>query len=105
MSTVKRSLCNLFGVFFLSSGIFLGTWACEVFTEERALSEDVELNAFIKAHKKGTAFVNIILKRYSQNTTWVKNAASTKERQKFDQVEGLFKKYAEMYRNLCHCSV
>ena len=41
MSTVKRSFLNLFGLVFLSSRIFLGTGACEVFAEERAVSEEM----------------------------------------------------------------
>ena len=56
-----------------------------------------ELNAFIKEHKKGTEFGNIMFKRYLENTKWVENAASQEEREKFDSMVALFKKYAGTY--------
>jgi membrane-bound lytic murein transglycosylase MltF len=56
-----------------------------------------ELNAFYKAHRIGTAFGNIIIKRYHKNTRWVLNAAATNERKKYLAVVDLFKKYAQQY--------
>lgn len=56
-----------------------------------------ELNAFVKKNKKGTLLGNMLLKRYLQNTQWVKNAAADEERKKFEQTVAFFKKYGEMY--------
>ena len=56
-----------------------------------------ELNAFVKEHKKGTLFGNIMLKRYLQDTKWVKNAAAESERKKFEQMVALFEHYGEQY--------
>ena len=56
-----------------------------------------ELNAFIKEHEKGTEFGNIMFKRYLEDTKWFESAASQEEREKFDNMVALFKKYAEMY--------
>lgn len=55
------------------------------------------VNAFVKDHKIGTEFGNIILKRYLKDTRYVKNALQEKDRQRFEQTVALFKKYADEY--------
>ncbi len=56
-----------------------------------------ELNAFVKDHKKGTLFGNIMFKRYLQDTKWIKNAAAESERKKFEEMIEFFMKYAGQY--------
>ena len=56
-----------------------------------------ELNAFVRTHKIGTLFGNMILQRYLQDTKWVTNASSEGELRKFRATVGLFKKYAAEY--------
>ena len=55
------------------------------------------INAFIKGHKKGTLFGNIILKRYFQNTSTVKNALADDEFTRFKNAISLFQKYGGKY--------
>lgn len=55
------------------------------------------VNEFVKGHKKGTLLGNILLKRYLQNTTYVKEATSRKELKKFNAMVNYFKKYAGKY--------
>jgi membrane-bound lytic murein transglycosylase MltF len=55
------------------------------------------LNAIIDQYGLGTAFGNIMQKRYLQNTKFVKNAASEAEIKKFRQIAELFKKYGAQY--------
>jgi len=55
------------------------------------------LNAIIKKHGLGTAFGNMMQKRYLQSTKYVKNAASEAERRKFLQLADLFRKYSDQY--------
>ena len=55
------------------------------------------INDFVKDHRAGTAFGNIVLRRYLRNTKWVRNATSEPEMEKFRAMVGLFKKYAGKY--------
>ena len=55
------------------------------------------LDEFYRGHRVGTAFGNTIIKRYFSKSRWIHNAASTEERQKFDAVVDLFRKYSEEY--------
>jgi membrane-bound lytic murein transglycosylase MltF len=57
-----------------------------------------ELNAFIAKYGLGTAFGNIIEKRYLASTKFVKNAASETERKKFEAMVKYFKKYGDQYQ-------
>ncbi len=57
-----------------------------------------ELNAFIAKYGLGTAFGNIIEKRYLVSTTFVKNATSEAERKKFLAMAEYFKKYGDQYQ-------
>ena len=55
------------------------------------------LDEFIKAHGLGTSFGNTLLRRYLQNTKWVRDATSTEEMQKFQVYVSYFKRYAAEY--------
>lgn len=55
------------------------------------------LNAIIDRYGLGTAFGNMMEKRYLQNTQFVKNATSEAEIRKFKQIVGLFQKYSDQY--------
>ncbi|SEH07950.1 MltF family protein [Candidatus Venteria ishoeyi] len=56
-----------------------------------------QLNSFIKKHKKGTLFGNIIFKRYLKHNKWARNTMSPGEIKKFQDTLNLFKKYADQY--------
>ena len=55
------------------------------------------LDGFTETHGEGTLFGNTILRRYLQNTKWVKNSTSTAEMRKFAAYLEYFKKYAGEY--------
>lgn len=55
------------------------------------------VNKFVKTHKKGTLFGNILLKKYLRTADWIKNNVADKEIKKFQAVVELFQKYATMY--------
>ena len=55
------------------------------------------VDEFVESHAVGTSFGNTLLRRYLQNTKWIKNSTSTEEMQKFHAYEGFFKKYAGQY--------
>ena len=55
------------------------------------------VNEFVKGHKKGTLFGNILLKRYLRDTKYVKNSIEQKELEKFEAMVTLFEKYADQY--------
>jgi membrane-bound lytic murein transglycosylase MltF len=55
------------------------------------------LNDFVKGHKIGTLFGNILLKKYLQSTKWVKNSTSEEEIKKFRMTIEFFQKYAGTY--------
>ena len=57
-----------------------------------------ELNAFIGRYGLGTAFGNMMEKRYLQSTKFVKNATADAERKKLEAVAALFKKYGDQYQ-------
>jgi membrane-bound lytic murein transglycosylase MltF len=52
---------------------------------------------FVEGHAVGTSFGNTLLRRYLQNTKWIKNSTSTAELQKFNADVEFFKKYADEY--------
>ena len=56
------------------------------------------VNEFVKQHKAGTTFGNILLKRYLKNIEHIKDSTSEKELAKFRQTIDLFKKYASQYQ-------
>lgn len=55
------------------------------------------LNRFIKEHKVGTTFGNILRKRYIHSSKRVLNATSKSEVEKFNNLVELFKKHGETY--------
>lgn len=55
------------------------------------------LNGFIKDHKIGTLFGNIMLKRYLESTKYARNALSGEDLERFRATIALFKKYAATY--------
>lgn len=55
------------------------------------------VDRFVDAHREGTAFGNTLLRRYLQNTKWVKNSTADEEMGKFRQYVEFFKKYAAKY--------
>jgi membrane-bound lytic murein transglycosylase MltF len=57
-----------------------------------------ELNEFIAKFGLGTAFGNMMQKRYLVSTKFVKNAASEAERQKFLALTRYFKQYSDQYQ-------
>jgi len=56
-----------------------------------------EVNAFIRANRKGTLMGNILFKRYLKNTKWVEHALSSTEIAKFNATIDLFRSYGERY--------
>jgi membrane-bound lytic murein transglycosylase MltF len=52
------------------------------------------LDEFIQKHGEGTSFGNTVLRRYLQNTKWVKDSTSTQEMKKFAAYVEYFKKYS-----------
>jgi membrane-bound lytic murein transglycosylase MltF len=56
-----------------------------------------EVNEFVKRHRQGTQFGNIVFQRYLESTQWVQSATADAEMRKFEQTLGLFKKYADRY--------
>ena len=55
------------------------------------------VNTWLRKHGKGDAFRNVIERRYLENVKYAKNAAADAERQKFQAVVELFKKYGAQY--------
>jgi membrane-bound lytic murein transglycosylase MltF len=56
-----------------------------------------EVNAFIRANRKGTLMGNILFKRYLKDTKWVTHALSSTEIAKFNASIDLFRTYGEQY--------
>jgi membrane-bound lytic murein transglycosylase MltF len=55
------------------------------------------LDQFLATHGVGNSFGNTLVRRYLENTTWVKDATSTAEMRKFAALSALFKEYAGQY--------
>lgn len=55
------------------------------------------VDEFIDTRAAGTSFGNTLLRRYLQNTKWVKDSTSEEEMKKFQKELVLFKKYAGEY--------
>jgi membrane-bound lytic murein transglycosylase MltF len=55
------------------------------------------LDDFVRDRQLGTVFGNIMLKRYLQNTNWVKDATSSEDLKKFRTYIEYFKKYGAEY--------
>ncbi len=52
---------------------------------------------FVASHAVGTLFGNTLLRRYLQNTKWVKNSTSEEEMKKYKTMVVIFQKYAAEY--------
>jgi len=55
------------------------------------------IDQFVKAHREGTLLGNMLIKRYLQDTKYVKNALADKDRQRLDEVIDHFRKYGDKY--------
>ncbi len=55
------------------------------------------VNEFVRGHKKGTLFGNIMINRYLRSTKWVQDALSDAEAEKLEEMAGYFRKYGERY--------
>lgn len=55
------------------------------------------LDEFIASRAVGTSFGNTLLRRYLENTQWVKNATSPDDMKKFQMLIAYFKKYGDEY--------
>ncbi len=53
------------------------------------------INGFVKTHKVGTLFGNILVNKYYKNTKWVRNSLGDEELRRFKQAVDLFQKYAD----------
>ena len=56
-----------------------------------------KLNAFVKEHKQGTTFGNILINRYVKNFNWVENALDSDDFGRFEATVDIFRKYGERY--------
>lgn len=56
------------------------------------------MNEFVKGHKIGTSFGNVMLQKYLRDTKWAKNSVAPGEMEKFKNTIGFFKKYAGQYK-------
>lgn len=56
-----------------------------------------EVNRFLKRHRSGTLFGNIVKKRYLDNPYWARQALEDGEKERFKSVVSLFEKYGELY--------
>jgi membrane-bound lytic murein transglycosylase MltF len=52
------------------------------------------LDEYIGPRALGTSFGNTLLRRYLQNTKWVRESTSAEEMKKFEALQALFQKYA-----------
>jgi membrane-bound lytic murein transglycosylase MltF len=55
------------------------------------------LDEFIAPRGLGTSFGNTLLRRYLENTKWVRNSTSPEELKKFEALRAMFEKYAGEY--------
>ncbi len=76
----------------LRSGADIG-WA---FRKNSPKLEQV-LNEYLKKNRAGTLLGNILLRRYLEDTDFIRNSLSTPEMKKFNATAHLFQKYADRY--------
>ena len=55
------------------------------------------VNSFVRGHKKGTLFGNVVLKRYFNNLEWIRNLDADNGSERFQQTVGHFESYGERY--------
>jgi Predicted soluble lytic transglycosylase fused to an ABC-type amino acid-binding protein len=51
-----------------------------------------EVDGFVRRHRVGTAFGNVVARRYFEQNRWIKNPASPEQRRRFDEVMGAFER-------------
>jgi membrane-bound lytic murein transglycosylase MltF len=68
-------------------------WA---FRKDSPRLEEV-VNEFVRTHRQGTLFGNVVLKRYLKETSWVHNAVAGDDLHRFEATIDLFKRYAGEY--------
>lgn len=56
------------------------------------------MNAFVRDHRKGTTFGNILFNRYLKDTKYVRASLSPDQIDKFNKTAGLIRKYADQYQ-------
>jgi membrane-bound lytic murein transglycosylase MltF len=56
-----------------------------------------EVDAFVREHRRGTLFGNIVIRRYLQDNPWVRNPLSQADRARFDELSVLFRRYGGQY--------
>jgi len=56
-----------------------------------------EFDAFLATRSKGSAFGNVVLRKYLQDTKWAKSATNQAELAKFKQMVAMFEKYSKEY--------
>src|SRR3954470_24022699 len=52
-----------------------------------------EVDQFVRGHRVGTTFGNIVTRRYLRDNPWIRNPTQAEDRHRFDQVVGAFRKY------------
>jgi membrane-bound lytic murein transglycosylase MltF len=55
------------------------------------------INAFVRKHRKGTLFGNVLFKRYLEDNRWVADTLDSQGELRFHEMADLFRKYAEQY--------
>jgi membrane-bound lytic murein transglycosylase MltF len=55
------------------------------------------LDEFTRTHGQGSAFGNVTLRKYLQQTRWARNATAPADLARFESLVGLFSKYGEKY--------
>jgi membrane-bound lytic murein transglycosylase MltF len=55
------------------------------------------VDSFIDGHKQGTLFGNMIFQKYLRSTDWVDDSLEDEDRERFNSMVGIFKKYAGQY--------
>jgi membrane-bound lytic murein transglycosylase MltF len=55
------------------------------------------MDDFLKTHGQGSGFGNMMIKRYTNDTHWIKNSTSEAEMKKFESYVQYFQKYAAEY--------
>uniref|UniRef100_Q01WY7 Lytic transglycosylase, catalytic n=1 Tax=Solibacter usitatus (strain Ellin6076) TaxID=234267 RepID=Q01WY7_SOLUE len=55
------------------------------------------VNEFIQSHRPGTAYGNMVARRYLRDEKWVKDATARKDLARFEELVSLFRQYGEKY--------
>jgi membrane-bound lytic murein transglycosylase MltF len=55
------------------------------------------LDEFVRKHREGTLFGNVVYNRYLKDATWVRNALDAGGRDRFRELAELFRQYGERY--------